>query len=94
MKTPQLWREFWGILIEKVRERTLAEWQQVFVDRPDISAEIFRQGPDVLEHPQLTHDGRVITLEGPGTWSGETAQHLDPSRWRTVADTDAGAHAG
>ncbi|MBJ7336509.1 CoA transferase [Mycolicibacterium sp.] len=63
MKTPALWREFWGILIEKVRERTLAQWQQVFIDRPDISAEIFRQGPAVLDHPQLVHDGRVITLD-------------------------------
>ncbi|TPG37327.1 CaiB/BaiF CoA-transferase family protein [Mycolicibacterium hodleri] len=63
LKTLDLWREFWGILIDKVRMRTLAEWQQVFIDRPDISAEIFRQGPDVLDHPQLVHEGRVITID-------------------------------
>ena len=63
LKTLDLWREFWGILISKVRMRTLQEWQQVFIDRPDISAEIFRQGADVLDHPQLIHDGRVISVD-------------------------------
>lgn len=63
LKILPLWREFWAILIGRVRERTLAQWQQVFLDRPDISAEIFRQGPGVLDHPQLIHDGRIITLD-------------------------------
>jgi crotonobetainyl-CoA:carnitine CoA-transferase CaiB-like acyl-CoA transferase len=63
LESVDLRREFWGLLISKVRERTLAEWRAVFAERPDISAEIFRQGPEILEHPQLLHDGRTVTVE-------------------------------
>ena len=80
LESADLRREFWGILISAVRERTLAEWQQVFADRPEISAEIFRVGPDVLQHPQLVHDGRTLTVHtdtyGPVT-QPSTLVHQD-----------------
>lgn len=63
LESAELRRELWGILISKVRERTLAEWQQVFAERPDINAEIFRECTGVLQHPQLIHDGRTLTLQ-------------------------------
>jgi crotonobetainyl-CoA:carnitine CoA-transferase CaiB-like acyl-CoA transferase len=63
LESADLCREFWGILISKVRQRTLAEWREVFAQRPDISAEIFRQGPEILQHPQLLHDRRTVTVE-------------------------------
>lgn len=65
LESSELRREFWGILISKVRERTLAEWQHAFSQHPEISAEIFRQSSQVLQHPQLVHDGRTLILDAP-----------------------------
>jgi crotonobetainyl-CoA:carnitine CoA-transferase CaiB-like acyl-CoA transferase len=53
---------FWNILLGKVRERTLAEWQQVFEDDKDVFAEIFRRGTGLLHHPQLEFARQTITL--------------------------------
>jgi crotonobetainyl-CoA:carnitine CoA-transferase CaiB-like acyl-CoA transferase len=48
-----------------VAERTLAEWESVFASSPDVFAEVYRAGPDVLEHPQLVHDGYPVTIDDP-----------------------------
>lgn len=65
LESPELYREFWSILLQKVGERTLAEWQQIFDSNPDLCAELFRSGPKVLDHPQLVHDGRTAIVEDP-----------------------------
>jgi crotonobetainyl-CoA:carnitine CoA-transferase CaiB-like acyl-CoA transferase len=65
LETQELRTELWEIMIGKVRERTLAEWQQVFDTNPDLMAEVFRAGPDVLNHPQLHHDHRVAEADDP-----------------------------
>ncbi|MFD5810276.1 CaiB/BaiF CoA transferase family protein [Rhodococcus aetherivorans] len=57
--------ELWELMLEKVRERTLAEWQHVFDTNPDVSAEIFSDPVAALDHPQLQHDGRVVTVDDP-----------------------------
>jgi crotonobetainyl-CoA:carnitine CoA-transferase CaiB-like acyl-CoA transferase len=53
---------FWEILIERARERTYAEWVEVFDSERNVWAEPFRQGRELMEHPQLLHDGQVITI--------------------------------
>ncbi|MGD1256984.1 CaiB/BaiF CoA transferase family protein [Mycobacterium seoulense] len=65
LESPELYREFWSMMIAKVGERTLAEWQQIFDDNPNLCAELFRTGPQVFDHPQLIHDGRSILVEDP-----------------------------
>jgi crotonobetainyl-CoA:carnitine CoA-transferase CaiB-like acyl-CoA transferase len=62
---PALFREFWSIMLARVGERTLAEWQQVFDGNPDLCAELFRSGPQVLDHPQLQHDQRSTVVDDP-----------------------------
>jgi crotonobetainyl-CoA:carnitine CoA-transferase CaiB-like acyl-CoA transferase len=54
--------EFWERLIEAARTKTLAEWQQVFEQEPDVWGELFRHGRELLDHEQLVHDGQVVTL--------------------------------
>ncbi|OBI44862.1 CoA transferase [Mycobacterium sp. E796] len=66
LESPELYREFWSILLAKVGERTLAEWQQCFDDNPDLCAELFRSGPEVFGHPQLVYEGRSTLVEDPG----------------------------
>jgi crotonobetainyl-CoA:carnitine CoA-transferase CaiB-like acyl-CoA transferase len=65
LPTQELRTEFWEIMLNRVSQRSMAEWQQVFDRNPNVFAEVFRQGPQVLEHPQLAHDGRVITVDDP-----------------------------
>jgi crotonobetainyl-CoA:carnitine CoA-transferase CaiB-like acyl-CoA transferase len=65
LPTQELRTEFWDVMIERVRARPLAEWQQTFDTNEDLSAEIFRTPGDSLNHPQTVHQGRVMTVDDP-----------------------------
>lgn len=65
LEDPALFKEFWAIMLEKVNERTLTEWQQRFDGNPNLCAELFRTGPQVLDHPQLIHEGRSVIIDDP-----------------------------
>jgi crotonobetainyl-CoA:carnitine CoA-transferase CaiB-like acyl-CoA transferase len=54
--------EFWERLLGAVRERTMAEWQQVFEDHHDVWAETMRHGSELLSHPQMRHLGEPVEL--------------------------------
>ncbi len=54
--------QFWERLLGAVRERTVAEWEEVFESRPNVWAELFRTTADALEHPQMRHGGHVMTV--------------------------------
>ena len=56
---------FWTILIERIKQKSLAEWQQVFDADTDVWAEVFRHGSELLEHPQLVHDEAVVVVADP-----------------------------
>ncbi len=58
-------REFWETMINAVRAKTVAEWNQAFDDDPDVFAEIFRHGTELLHHPQTIHNRQVITVTDP-----------------------------
>lgn len=53
----------WSMLLERVRQKTLAEWQAIFEKDPDVFAEQFRSGPEVLDHRQLLAEGFVMEIE-------------------------------
>lgn len=53
------------LLIDAVRTKTLSEWQDVFERNPDVSAEVFRRGAEVLHHPQLVFEGQVVEIVDP-----------------------------
>jgi len=57
---------FWERLLGAVRSRTVAQWQVVFDEHPDVFAEIFRSGTELLDHPQMVHDDQVATVEVEG----------------------------
>jgi crotonobetainyl-CoA:carnitine CoA-transferase CaiB-like acyl-CoA transferase len=66
LPTPELRQEWWEKMLAKVGERTLAEWQAVFDGNPNVFGEQFRTPDEALAHPQLVHEGRVITVDDPG----------------------------
>jgi len=65
LPTQELRTELWELMLQRASARSLAEWQRVFDTNPDISAEVFRTGDTALEHPQLLHDGRSVTVDDP-----------------------------
>ncbi|MHB8463913.1 MAG: CaiB/BaiF CoA transferase family protein [Acidimicrobiales bacterium] len=58
-----------GALLDRMHEavarKTLAEWQAVFEADPDVFAEIYRSGPEVLDHPALRVGGHVVAVDDP-----------------------------
>ena len=42
----------WERMLEAAGTKTLAEWEAIFDADPDVFAELFRNGPEVLDHPQ------------------------------------------
>jgi crotonobetainyl-CoA:carnitine CoA-transferase CaiB-like acyl-CoA transferase len=65
LPTPELRTEWWDMMIERVRARTLAEWQQAMAENLDLSGELFRTPEDSLDHPQTLHEGRATTVVDP-----------------------------
>src|SRR5262245_699425 len=50
---PDVRETFWERMLDEVRAKTVAEWDQVFDDDPDVFAEVFRHGTELLHHPQV-----------------------------------------
>jgi crotonobetainyl-CoA:carnitine CoA-transferase CaiB-like acyl-CoA transferase len=56
---------FWELALAAARERTYDEWLAAFVEDPDVWAEMFRSGTELLHHPQVVHDRRTVTIDDP-----------------------------
>ena len=65
LPTPELRLEWWEKMLAKVGERTLAEWEAVFDRNSNVFGEQFRTPDEALAHPQLVHEGRVVTVDDP-----------------------------
>jgi crotonobetainyl-CoA:carnitine CoA-transferase CaiB-like acyl-CoA transferase len=62
-ETPSEMRfEFWNLLYDTVQSKTLAEWQEIFDQYPNVFAEVFRRGTDVLHHKQFEVESQVTTI--------------------------------
>ena len=65
LPTPELRQEWWDKMLARVGERTLAEWEAVFDRNSNVFGEQFRTPDEALAHPQLVHEGRVVTVDDP-----------------------------
>ncbi|MCW2831622.1 MAG: frc 14 [Aeromicrobium sp.] len=65
LESPDDWRDLWHAMLRAVGAKTLAEWQDTFSRNPDLSAAQFLRGSQVLDHPQLVHDGRTVEVLDP-----------------------------
>ena len=68
--TPDSWEEgkraeLWRVLLTATRTKSLAEWEAIFARDNNVFAEVFRNGSDLLDHPQLVHNGQVVTVDDP-----------------------------
>ncbi len=58
-------RELHNLIVERVREKTLAEWRQICDEDRNVWLETFTVGRDVLDHPQFLHDRTPVTITDP-----------------------------
>ncbi|CDO31271.1 CaiB/BaiF CoA transferase family protein [Mycolicibacterium porcinum] len=65
LPTPELRTEWWDMMLERVGARTLAEWEETMAANHDLSGELFRTPDEALDHPQIVHDGRAVTVIDP-----------------------------
>ena len=65
LDTHELRREFWEILLNKVRSKTAAEWSAMIADHPNVWAEPFRKGNELLDHPQMIYNRMVAEVDDP-----------------------------
>ncbi|MEE2665069.1 MAG: CoA transferase, partial [Myxococcota bacterium] len=56
---------FWEYMLEAARSKTLAEWQESFEAYPNVWAEVYRTTRELLDHPQMRHNGHVIEVDDP-----------------------------
>ncbi len=54
--------ELWTTMLEAANSKSLAEWQAIFDADPNVFAEVFRDGPAALDHPQLVADGMFADI--------------------------------
>ncbi|MCH8226642.1 MAG: CoA transferase [Chloroflexi bacterium] len=55
------------MILERVQEKTLDEWMDVFVNQTaNVAAEPFTTAQDGMNHPQLLHNGQVVEVDDPG----------------------------
>ncbi len=72
---PALKRVHRDVVQERIREKTWAEWQSVFANERNLSAEPFHAPGEALSHPQFEAIGDTITLEDA---DGRAVRQLGP----------------
>src|SRR5262249_17075550 len=53
------------LILNKMQERTLEEWMQVYVTDGNIAAEPFLFATEGMKHPQFVHNGHEVEIEDP-----------------------------
>ncbi len=89
LRSPDDLRALRDLLLARLREKTYAEWMQIFEGDRNIAVERFRSCAEAMEHPQLLHNGDVVELDdpevgrtrqlGPLVRFAETPSHPGPS---------------
>lgn len=79
-----------NILLEAVRKRTYAEWEEVFASDPNVFAELFRTGRELLDHPQMQYDNNVIRVrDSERGWTRQPAPIVKFDRSPAALPTSA-----
>jgi crotonobetainyl-CoA:carnitine CoA-transferase CaiB-like acyl-CoA transferase len=56
---------WWTMMLEVIRSKTVAEWNEVFDAEPNVFAEQYRRGLELFDHPQIVHDSHAVTIDDP-----------------------------
>ena len=53
------------IMLEKMQEKTLDEWMEIFVADGNVAAEPYLGAVEGMTHPQFVHNKHVVTIDDP-----------------------------
>jgi crotonobetainyl-CoA:carnitine CoA-transferase CaiB-like acyl-CoA transferase len=53
------------MILDRMREKTAAEWLELYVANPDCCGEIMESTQEALAHPQFLHNGHLIEIDDP-----------------------------
>ena len=56
---------FWELLLQRTRQKSLADWEAIFARDNNVFAEVYRTGAKLLDHPQIVHNGQATVIEDP-----------------------------
>jgi crotonobetainyl-CoA:carnitine CoA-transferase CaiB-like acyl-CoA transferase len=62
LKNPADSEAVWEAVLERVRSKTWAEWQEILYHEPNVSVEPFRTTQEAFDHPQMRHNGHVVPV--------------------------------
>lgn len=62
LATPEDLRAFRDLVLERVRERPWAEWEEIFDRDRDMAVEQLLRPAEAMKHPQLLHNGDVVEV--------------------------------
>jgi crotonobetainyl-CoA:carnitine CoA-transferase CaiB-like acyl-CoA transferase len=52
-------------ILARMKEKTAAEWIELYVQNPDCCGEIMETTQEALRHPQFVHNGHLIEIDDP-----------------------------
>ena len=59
------------LILKRMKEKTAAEWIELYTENPDCAGEIMQTTQEALHHPQFRINGHVVSLDGsPGRADG------------------------
>lgn len=54
------------MMLNKIKEKSLEEWMDIFVNQNgNVGAEPFLSSSEALDHPQILHNGHVVSINDP-----------------------------
>ena len=57
--------QWWTLMLEGIRSRTVKEWRSIFDADKDVFAEVYLSGLELFDHPQMVHDHHVVEVKDP-----------------------------
>jgi crotonobetainyl-CoA:carnitine CoA-transferase CaiB-like acyl-CoA transferase len=54
----------WALVLERVRQRTYAEWRAIFDEHTDVAVDRLLTPLEAIEHRQVWHNGHIVQVEG------------------------------
>ena len=52
-------------IIDRMKQKTAAEWMEIYIANPDCCGEVMQTTQDALRHPQFIHNGHRIEVDDP-----------------------------
>ncbi len=63
--TEEARQKFWDLVLERVQEKTYAEWMKIFMSAGDVGADLYTVTERGMDHPQVRHNGHVVRVNDP-----------------------------